>query len=105
MKKILFSTSVAICSAIGFTSFRYVNTIGPYYFQVDEGMDIPAGTGAVLDDNEVTYLHGVSEAACVDFGFDCVVTFATSSLTSGRRHLLEGGYFSIRNTIASRGIY
>jgi hypothetical protein len=105
MKKIFIGSFAAICTAVGFSFFRPINTMGPYLFKINSGVNQPSNiTGAVLLPNQVTYIASVGAANCsTGFGFDEVVTFATIALTSGHQRLAGRIPVSIRRTICTRG--
>jgi hypothetical protein len=104
MKKILFGSAAAVCAAVGFSSFRTANTAGPFLFKVNTGVDIAKGiAGTTIQPSQVTFVNSIVDASCgTAAGFDCVVTFVTSALTSGHEHLSGSTPVTIRRTVATR---
>jgi hypothetical protein len=105
MKKIFLGTASAICAAIGFSSFKGVSIAGPFLFDLNVGIDIAKGvSGSTLLPSQVHYITNASEACGSGAGFDAVVTFATSNLTSGHQHLVGSIPVTIRRTICTRAM-
>jgi len=105
MKKAIFGSALAIAAAFGLQSFNYSMMAGPYLFKVNVGINKAKGMSATLFPNQVTYVNSIADAGCpATTGYDCVVTFATSALTSGHEHLSGTNQVAVRKTLDTRGL-